>query len=1754
MATARSSNSYLSFRLLVFLLSFILPFSEVAALPAPYPLPSPANTCRNLAFHPFDYAAKLRRDANLPVCPVGSDPSLAAVQARDLLLGRQVTQEQDYSCSETRPCRNGACCPKATGWCNYGPEACGTNNISPNDVCWSNCDAKADCGRYADPPGKECPLNVCCGPWGYCGMTEEFCTVDEENEEKSCQSNCEQPGSGASGGNVRKRVIGYYEAWVHARKCNGMSIEQIPAGALTHLMFSFGYITPGDFKVVPMDDLDPGLFSKMTALKRRNKALKVMIALGGWTFNDPGPTQQVFSQVASTQGNRATFITNLLSFMRQYAFDGVDFDWEYPGADDRGGQPDDAENFTKLLEELRAAIKKQPVEYVVSFTTPTSYWYLRHFDIKASTDAVDFVNIMSYDLHGVWDAWNPIGSHVLAHSNLTEIKLALDLYWRNDIPPDKLNLGIGFYGRSFELADPACSKPGCIFKGGAAPGSCTANSGTLAYREIVDIIKQNNLKPYYEEEHQIKYIVWNQNQWVSYDDAETIKAKIDFANNLGLGGLLIWSIDQDTDNLEALSAVVGPQTIALAMRSREGDDAAFWQDIGAQSCYTTECGGSCRAGFKKITQQPCGGATFLFRHSDSADSLLCCPLTNAPDPDDCTWRGGAPSCNGRCHDGEAALQLNRWGDGAYCEDGNKVYCCAVPQGKNNDCYWSGMGQGCRSGDQPLTFAGTFLSDIADVAQFFGLVGAVLSDALNDFDMALQELYCCPPEDLDRWKNCEWKGKPGSCFDNHCDLNTEVQLATNRYGFGQSCSPRLERARVFCCDPPDGENLFLPVPLEDLFPNPPTGDDIDTDFDLNVDNTWGDGVADTGTDDDPDEAAFQFYVMASPDEIQISLDKRDGSHWEVFNCNDPVSEEEQTVQMICTDVSENSNCDHIYRGKGVEGTILEMPKGRGCGPGKYAVAKSLVVAQNQTLPRHLAKRSFGHKPVVYDLTFGYDFSLVPREFGETQLRVDFSNQEGYWDNIVAKPHDARKRRTKRTLADVGGNHRRWLEEEWRDDLHYGALSREELHKRWFGSDVLSWIQSMLHINIKKEKRHDYEEDLSVIILQEQWSCKPRPELEFSAKVDAIATAGIKMSTSFGFTLITTLDLPLDLTKSFVHFNNEGEIEAIFTLDALAKVEWDSGVKRIATLPLPGASFRIPGIVTIGPHFNLDGRFKAGFAVQGRVEARVTLASWEIQQTYPEQGSSDRDPEALDAPKRDFDVNGLQEPTFDVTVDALGYLEAHLMPTLSFGIDFDEQWNVGKAAVELIADGYVRLRAKSNLVGGTCGFGYGVDVGAVFIAQAVVPDHLFDWRPTPKRLGELERTVIPSNGDEYLCLTGGSKRSISAGPDGPINMRSSGNATSRLLSKRLVPYGPIIRLPKSEQLCPNKGGVAPTSECSKIFGTDEMYDDPDDPSDLRRRDMRSLEARHDVHNQGSHWLEARDPRDKESLELCTGDAKMFTSKSPKYDDGSLIYDNEDWSDCNNYEFGIQDEEQDIERPRGRPFERYITEHVLEWQLLKEFMATHTRPPGTPNTLCKRMLAGGWSDTKLLMPGETVQTSPWVYVGKAYPGLHANHNELNIIPENVNLAKERVFKRHQMFTATSMANAARSEDTVHAAIRNMKTVVILYKYLRHTDINTIYYNQAVRVGTRMNEAEDFLVGRGLGYVKENLQTMWLTFMSSRTTYVRTTIETFLTTHMAQIEDVLEGTDEDEDGPDRHDLREKIQTLRTEVDNIQGTWNNPF
>lgn len=64
-----------------------------------------------------------------------------------------------------------------------------------------------------------------------------------------------------------------------------------------------------------------------------------------------------------------------------------------------------------------------------------------------SVKLAEYLTAVTYDLHGAWDSpEDQIGSYVYAHTNLTEITDALDLLWRNDVPANKVNMGLGFYG------------------------------------------------------------------------------------------------------------------------------------------------------------------------------------------------------------------------------------------------------------------------------------------------------------------------------------------------------------------------------------------------------------------------------------------------------------------------------------------------------------------------------------------------------------------------------------------------------------------------------------------------------------------------------------------------------------------------------------------------------------------------------------------------------------------------------------------------------------------------------------------------------------------------------------------------------------------------------------------------------------------------------------------------------------------------------------------------------------------------------------------------------------------------------------------------------------------------------------------------------------------------------------------------------------------------------------------------------------
>jgi chitinase len=153
-----------------------------------------------------------------------------------------------------------------------------------------------------------------------------------------------------------------------------------------------------------MDPQTPeSLFEETAHVKTYNPDLEVFISVGGWTFSDNGTaTQPLFGEIASTAANRNTFADKVVRFLENYGFDGLDIDWEYPGAPDRGGKKRDTANFVLLMQTLRQAFDASPRKLGLTFTVPSSYWYLRWFDLPGMLKHSDWVNLMSYDLHGTW--------------------------------------------------------------------------------------------------------------------------------------------------------------------------------------------------------------------------------------------------------------------------------------------------------------------------------------------------------------------------------------------------------------------------------------------------------------------------------------------------------------------------------------------------------------------------------------------------------------------------------------------------------------------------------------------------------------------------------------------------------------------------------------------------------------------------------------------------------------------------------------------------------------------------------------------------------------------------------------------------------------------------------------------------------------------------------------------------------------------------------------------------------------------------------------------------------------------------------------------------------------------------------------------------------------------------------------------------------------------------------------------------------
>ncbi|KAI8954477.1 hypothetical protein F4801DRAFT_533349 [Xylaria longipes] len=456
------------------------------------------------------------------------------------------------------------------GWtgCNYlivGSVICLSTGSPPlpgpvaNAVCGPTVPGTkrpADISTLADL--NPCPLKACCNVWGQCGITKDFCIPSPADTgapgtatpgSNGCVSSCGlNITNNAAPPSTFKRV-GYFEAWNEDRPCLHMKPSQIDTTYYTHVHFAFANITES-FQV----DIG-GLQTAYDGFKAL-RGVKRILSFGGWSFSTDYDTFPIFRQ-GVTPEQRQTFANNVASYIVDQGLDGVDFDWEYPGAPDipgiPAGSPEDGPNYLAFLKLVRAAL---PTDKSIGIAAPASYWYLKGFPINDIGAIVDYIVYETYDLHGQWDYGNtfsvdgcPAGNCLRSHVNKTETENALAMITKAGVPASKVLVGMALYGRSFRMTSAGCYDVDCTFTGpgsGATPGRCTETAGYVSNFEIRDMLASDSGAMQYSSDDG-DILVYNDVQWVSWMTKELYDDRVSWVKGLNFGGLSDWAIDLDAD-------------------------------------------------------------------------------------------------------------------------------------------------------------------------------------------------------------------------------------------------------------------------------------------------------------------------------------------------------------------------------------------------------------------------------------------------------------------------------------------------------------------------------------------------------------------------------------------------------------------------------------------------------------------------------------------------------------------------------------------------------------------------------------------------------------------------------------------------------------------------------------------------------------------------------------------------------------------------------------------------------------------------------------------------------------------------------------------------------------------------------------------------------------------------------------------------------------------------------------------------------
>ena len=341
--------------------------------------------------------------------------------------------------------------------------------------------------------------------------------------------------------------------------------ETLPLDQLTHIIFSFTKVIDNEMGFT--NDQYGNKLKQLVAQRKNHPNLKVMVACGGWGSRG-------FSDMSYDPENRKKFVASVVEFMKTYDLDGLDVDWEYPGIPAAGtkARPEDKQNFTLLLKELREGLDTLEREQTLTFASAGWKAYYKNIEIKEVMKYADYMNVMTYDQIGGGSPYTahhtPLGWIKGKHLKGPEVsdfyeemkkrsanfgveyepgsvEMIIDYCISQGVSPKQLVVGAAFYGRSWKGVGPANN------------GLYQANKGdsrTHIYKEIRALV--NSDKGYQKHWDSIAKAPYLYNPtdsiFMTYDDTKSVKLKTEYVIKSELGGIMFWQLSQDTKDENSL--------------------------------------------------------------------------------------------------------------------------------------------------------------------------------------------------------------------------------------------------------------------------------------------------------------------------------------------------------------------------------------------------------------------------------------------------------------------------------------------------------------------------------------------------------------------------------------------------------------------------------------------------------------------------------------------------------------------------------------------------------------------------------------------------------------------------------------------------------------------------------------------------------------------------------------------------------------------------------------------------------------------------------------------------------------------------------------------------------------------------------------------------------------------------------------------------------------------------------------------------